>query len=90
MKAKSITVTEAARNFAECVNQVHYQNASFVLLKNGKPVARISPADRRSCTGRELAEALGAAALPTMEARAWLRDLKTARKHLKSPGDKWR
>jgi antitoxin (DNA-binding transcriptional repressor) of toxin-antitoxin stability system len=30
-----------------------------VLLKNGKPIARIVPDREKRCTGRELAEALG-------------------------------
>jgi len=29
MKKKVISVTEAAQNFAECVNLVHYQNVTF-------------------------------------------------------------
>ena len=37
MKEKTITVTEAARNFADCVNRAHYQNTSFVLLKHATP-----------------------------------------------------
>src|SRR6266850_4394170 len=37
MKKTSITVTEASRNFADCVNRAHYQNVTFVLLKNGEP-----------------------------------------------------
>jgi hypothetical protein len=37
MKKAVITVTEAARNFAHCVNRAHHQNTSFVLLQNGKP-----------------------------------------------------
>ena len=36
MKRTTITVTEAARNFADCINRAHYQNTSFVLLKNGR------------------------------------------------------
>ena len=38
-----ISVTQAARKFAECVNRVHYQGASFLLHKNGVPVARMVP-----------------------------------------------
>ena len=38
MKKTNISVTEAARNFADCVNRAHYQNVTFVLLKNGEPV----------------------------------------------------
>ena len=41
MKKQVTSVTEAARNFADCVNRVRYQNVSFVLLKNGTPVARL-------------------------------------------------
>lgn len=38
MKVKSITVTEAARNFADCLNRSHYQGVTFVLLKMGSPL----------------------------------------------------
>lgn len=90
MRKTSITVTEAARNFADCVNRAHYQNVTFVLLKNGEPVARLVPDSERVCTGRELAEALAGTNLSENEARAWRRDLKAARKVLKAPADKWR
>ena len=90
MKKTSITVTEASRNFADCVNRAHYQNVTFVLLKNGEPVARLVPDNERVCVGRDLAEALAKNALPENEARAWHRDLEAARKSLKAPADKWR
>ncbi len=90
MKETTITVTEAARNFADCVNRAHYQNVTFVLLKNGVPVARLVPDGKKVCTGRRLAEALAGTALTTEEAKAWRRDLQTARKALKAPADKWR
>ena len=88
MKKTSITVTEAARNFADCVNRAHYQNVTFVLLKNGEPFARLVPDNEKVCVGRELAEALAKAELPAREARAWHRDLQAARKALKAPADK--
>jgi hypothetical protein len=44
MKKTSISVTEASRNSADCVNRAHYQNVTFALLKNGEPVA--------PCTGQ--------------------------------------
>jgi antitoxin (DNA-binding transcriptional repressor) of toxin-antitoxin stability system len=87
---KVISVTEAARNFADCVNRAHYQNITFVLLKNGAPVARLVPDDEKVCAGRELAEALAKTDLPEDEARAWHRDLQVARKTLKSPSNRWR
>jgi antitoxin (DNA-binding transcriptional repressor) of toxin-antitoxin stability system len=90
MKKTVISVTEAARNFADCVNRAHYQNITFVLLKNGSPVARLVPDDEKICVGRELAEALAKIQLPEDEARAWHRDLRAARKTLKAPADRWR
>jgi prevent-host-death family protein len=90
MKKTVISVTEAARNFADCVNRVRYQNMTFVLLKNGTPVARLVPEQKKSCTGPEFAEALRKVDLSESEARAWHRDLMAARKALKPPKDKWR
>jgi antitoxin (DNA-binding transcriptional repressor) of toxin-antitoxin stability system len=87
---KTISVTEAARNFADCVNRAHYQNVTFVLLKNGSPVARLAPADEKVCTGRDLASAVAGARLSSEEAWAWNRDLRSARNHLKPLPDKWR
>jgi antitoxin (DNA-binding transcriptional repressor) of toxin-antitoxin stability system len=90
MKKRSITVTEAARNFADCVNRAHYQEVTFVLLKNGEPFARLVPDNEKVCVGRDLAEALAKVDLPETEAVAWHRDLHTARKMLKSPVNRWR
>jgi len=90
MKDRAITVTEAARNFADCLNRVRYRNESFVLLKNGRPLARLVPGVEKRCTGRELAAALAAVKLSAPEARAWRADLVAARKRLKPQGDKWR
>ena len=89
MKKKLISVTEAARNFADCVNRAHYQNITFVLLKNGSPVARLMPDDEKVCSGRELAEALAKTELSRQEARVWHRELRAARKILKPPADRW-
>jgi antitoxin (DNA-binding transcriptional repressor) of toxin-antitoxin stability system len=90
MKKTNITVTEAARNFADCLNRVHYQNVTFVLLKNGQPFARLVPVNEKVCAGRELAEALSKTDLPENEARAWGRNLRTARRRLKAPRNRWR
>jgi prevent-host-death family protein len=89
-KKTSITVTEASRNFADCINRVHYQNVTFVLLKNGEPVARLVPDNEKICVGRDLAKTLAKTELPEKEARAWHRELEAARKSLKVPTDKWR
>ncbi len=83
-------VTEAARNFADCVNRAHYQNVTFVLLKNGSPVARLVPDREKVCNGSTLADALAKSELPEAEAAVWHHDLQTARKTLKPPAHKWR
>jgi antitoxin (DNA-binding transcriptional repressor) of toxin-antitoxin stability system len=90
MRKRTISVTEAARHFADCVNRAHYQNITFVLLKNGSPVARLAPDHEKACTGRDLAEVLAKTKLSDDEAKAWRRDLQTARKTLKAPAEKWR
>jgi antitoxin (DNA-binding transcriptional repressor) of toxin-antitoxin stability system len=90
VKKVSISVTDAARNFADCVNRARYQNVTFVLLKNGSPVARLVPEQHEKvCLGRDLAEALAGIELLEGEARSWRRDLSAARKTLRAPVDKW-
>ena len=90
MRKTTISVTDAARNFSDCVNRAHYQNVTFVLLKNGSPVARLVPDNEKVCAGRDLAEALAKTELSEAEAATWHRDLQAARKTLKPPADKWR
>lgn len=90
MKKTSITVTDASCNFADCVNRVHYQNVTFVLLKNGERFARLVPDNEKVCVGRDLAESLVKIDLPESEAKRWHGDLRAGRKGLKRPANKWR
>ncbi|MGA6982950.1 MAG: type II toxin-antitoxin system prevent-host-death family antitoxin [Candidatus Sulfotelmatobacter sp.] len=90
MKTTPISVTEAARNFADCVNRVRYQNVTFVLLKNGTPVARLVPEKKKAGSVRRLAAALREFDLSTEEAKAWNRDLRAGRRILRPPNNKWR
>lgn len=87
---KIISVTEAARNFADCVNRAHYQKVTFVLLKGGSPVARIVPDEEKVCTGADLNKVVTGARLAREEATSWSRDLRIARSRLKPITDKWR
>jgi hypothetical protein len=89
MKKRKITVTEAARNFADCVNRAHYQKISFVLVKNGKAMAQLTPVEEKVCFGRDAAIALAKVRLTPDEIKAWRRDLKAGRKFLKPRIDKW-
>lgn len=90
MKETPITVTEAARNFSDCVSRTHYQNVTFLLLKNGKPIARLVPNHEKVCYGRDLVKVLENVELTADEAKAWYRDLRRGRKALKAPLNKWR
>jgi prevent-host-death family protein len=89
MSTETISVTEAARNFSDCVNRVRYQGTTFVLHKNGVPVARIVPEEQKTCTALELAAALEKVSLSPEESAAWRRDLHEARKSLISQMDRW-
>lgn len=86
---KTISVTEAARNFADCVNRARYQDVTFILLKNGSPVARLVPDQEKVCSGQDLASVVAEAGLSNEELRDWNRDLHDARRHLKPVADKW-
>jgi antitoxin (DNA-binding transcriptional repressor) of toxin-antitoxin stability system len=89
MAIKHITVTEAARNFSELVSRVHYQGGTMILVKGGKPMVKLSPANRPK-TGRELA-ALWAKrpALSPDEATSFERDLNDSRRRLGPLVSKW-
>lgn len=47
-----ISVTEAARNFSDVINQVNYQGQTFLLIRGGKIVARLSGVSK-PITGEE-------------------------------------
>lgn len=89
MKTISISVTDALRNFADCVNRVHYQKVIFMILKNGQPVARLVPDSEKTCLGRDLADALGKVSLSESEAKACRRDRAASRNVLKPPRSEW-
>ena len=78
-------MTVAARKFADCINRVRYQGTSFVLHKNGVPVARIVPVG--SIPGADLEQLAVAlrdareeADLEAEEAASTPRDLEEPRK----------
>jgi antitoxin (DNA-binding transcriptional repressor) of toxin-antitoxin stability system len=80
--AKTLTVTEMARSFADYINRVVYRRESFVLTRGNKPVAEIRPLP----VGRKLSELPAIlAALPHLtpeEAEAFGRDIDEAREEL--------
>lgn len=77
----TLTVTEAARNFADVVNRAYYRHEATTLLKNGKPVARVVPTGPLMRTGKEIAAEMTAdrPRLGVEEAEAFEADLLKAR-----------
>jgi prevent-host-death family protein len=93
MESRAISVTEASRNFSDCVNRARYQGTSFILLKGGAPVAKIVPAPGKPTRGAELAEALRSALtgvhVGEKEATSWLHDLEQARGLMPAQVNPW-
>jgi len=94
MEIVSISVTEASRKFADCVNRARYQGTTFILEKNGTPVARIVPIVRKPERGLEVAAVLRKAVEDVHpgeeEATSWLHDLEQARGAMAPQGKPWR
>jgi prevent-host-death family protein len=86
---RSITVTEAARHFSDLINRVRYRHEGAILLKGGKPVARIGPV-RTATTGRELVERMNDHPwLEPEEAELFASDVFSARGNLPQLQSKW-
>jgi prevent-host-death family protein len=90
--AKTLTVTEAARNFSDVVNKVFYRGESMALTRGGKVVARLVPAsDIEAPTGREVLA--GWKTLPHLsgdEAETFAADIEKGRQSLnRNPTSKW-
>lgn len=86
---KTVTVTEAARNFSDFVSRVHYRGESALLVKGGRPMVKVTPA-RRANTGRDLAKIWSKMPhLNHKEADAFGRDLESAREKLPTLKSKW-
>ena len=56
MSEKVISVTAALRNFGALVERTEKRRESTLLLRHGKPVARLVPVEGRAKTGKELAK----------------------------------
>lgn len=90
MSDRTLSVTDAVRNFSDLVNRVFYSGERATLLRNGIPVARISPAGPAVCPAWRLAEVWHT--LPTLtptEGRRLASDIATAEAQLPNPRDPW-
>ncbi|MHB8510961.1 MAG: type II toxin-antitoxin system Phd/YefM family antitoxin [Actinomycetota bacterium] len=43
---KDISATEAARTFSDVLDEVEGRRQSFLVVRHGKPIARITPVDQ--------------------------------------------
>ncbi len=89
---KTVTVTEAARNFSDVVNKVYYRGESMALTRGGKVVARLVPvAETEAPTGRDVLAAWKT--LPHLaddEAAEFANDVESGRASLNQvPANKW-
>ena len=85
----SLTVTEAARSFANLIHRVRTSGEKAMLLNDGEAVACVVPAGK-TCTGAELAVAwAGGPHLGSEEATAFAADLAESRKELRSVSSPW-
>jgi antitoxin (DNA-binding transcriptional repressor) of toxin-antitoxin stability system len=90
---KTITATDAVRKFSEILNSIKYTGDDYTIMRGGKPVATIRPAEThtKALTLGDLAELVKS--LPTLgeEAQRFKKDVKEALKHQPSTPekDKW-
>lgn len=87
---RTLSVTEAARRFADVVSRAFYRHETTVLVKNGVPVAFIAPMAPTGIPAAELAHRWPL--LPRLtpaEANAFAGDVAAARAELPPPADPW-
>ena len=90
-KHRRISVTEAARNFADLVNRAYYRGETTVLIRNGTPVAHIAPAAPIGLPATEVRRRLQLhRRLDPAEAQAFAQDIEDARKVIPPLRDPWR
>ena len=90
MSDRTISVTDAARNFSDLVNRVFYTGESATLVRGGVPVARMVPPGPPVCPAFLLADAWPRLPhLTPAEARRLAADIATARADLPPALDPW-
>jgi len=91
MVDRDMTVTEAARHFADLVNRTYYRGETTVLIRSGEPVAMVVPIGGECITGRDwLSKWRSIPRLDEEDAEDFATDLAEARRNLapvKSPWD---
>lgn len=87
---RTLSVTDAARRFADVVNRAFYRHETTVLVKNGVAVAYVAPMAPNGIPARELAHRWPLLPrLSAADAAAFAEDLAVARAGLVPPSDRW-
>lgn len=90
MSDRWMTVTEAARHFADLVNRTYYKGESTVLLRSGEPVAKMVPVGGSSLLGRDFAAKWrGMRHLEPKDAEDFAATIEEARSRLQMPASAW-
>jgi prevent-host-death family protein len=72
---RTITATEAARNFSRVLDELEHGSEEIIILRNNHPVAKLVPGAPRRTALDALADLYRT--LPDKEGAAWLRDART-------------
>ncbi len=87
---RTLSVTDAARRFADVVNRAFYRHETTVLLKNGVPVAFVAPMAPTGIPAGELAHRWELMPrLNASDAATFGEDIAAARADLAPPSDPW-
>lgn len=85
-----ISVAEAAKDFLKLLDRVERGHESAVLVREGKPVATLSPVVGPALTGAELADRCDRwVMLPPEEANAFADDIESGRRNLPQLKSAW-
>jgi prevent-host-death family protein len=80
---KQLSATDAARRFSDVLDSVESEHESFVVVRHGRAVATIGPA--QGGTGRALKEALHR----NRSDPEWAAELRELRDSVGPPADPW-
>ena len=84
----SIRATDLARNLGDVLSRVRYRRDSFVVKRNGKPVARVVPV-AGAASDATVAEALTAWTGRTEADRTFADDLAAVDASDRPPANRW-
>ena len=88
--SRFLSVTEAARAFADVVNRAFYRNETTVLTRNGVAVAHVAPASPTGIPASELSRRWEQLFhLTPTEAAKFHHDINEARAGVGKPEDRW-